>query len=177
MIVSDQSYDRITSYTSHWVFGFLGWDRFCRHLAEFWMIEPELAFADIFDDMTLAEALFWQLFLRWWGCSLHATLADMERITWSTASNTPWCTTARTEFICYCDRLQGFLQLHSDTEWYTNVTVYIVVQFRWGTSHDFKLGSNPPRKGLGIFRWQGWERAGNSVLEGAVYSKFKKIML
>lgn len=27
-----------------------------RHLAEFWMIEPELAFADIFDDMTLAEA-------------------------------------------------------------------------------------------------------------------------
>jgi len=26
-----------------------------RHLAEFWMIEPELAFADIFDDMTLAE--------------------------------------------------------------------------------------------------------------------------
>jgi len=26
-----------------------------RHLAEFWMIEPELAFAYIFDDMTLAE--------------------------------------------------------------------------------------------------------------------------
>lgn len=26
-----------------------------RHLAEFWMIEPEIAFADIFDDMNLAE--------------------------------------------------------------------------------------------------------------------------
>merc|ERR1719480_775513 len=26
-----------------------------RHLAEFWMIEPELAFADIFDDMDCAE--------------------------------------------------------------------------------------------------------------------------
>jgi asparaginyl-tRNA synthetase len=27
-----------------------------RHLAEFWMIEPELAFADIYDDMACAEA-------------------------------------------------------------------------------------------------------------------------
>lgn len=27
-----------------------------RHLAEFWMIEPEIAFADIFDDMDLAES-------------------------------------------------------------------------------------------------------------------------
>jgi len=26
-----------------------------RHLAEFWMIEPEMAFADIFDDMEVAE--------------------------------------------------------------------------------------------------------------------------
>jgi asparaginyl-tRNA synthetase len=28
-----------------------------RHLAEFWMIEPEIAFADLSDDATLAEAL------------------------------------------------------------------------------------------------------------------------
>src|SRR5437763_3144941 len=28
-----------------------------RHLAEFWMIEPEIAFADLFDDATLAEEL------------------------------------------------------------------------------------------------------------------------
>ncbi|HMP32130.1 MAG TPA: asparagine--tRNA ligase, partial [Saprospiraceae bacterium] len=28
-----------------------------RHLAEFWMIEPEVAFADIHDNMDLAEAL------------------------------------------------------------------------------------------------------------------------
>lgn len=28
-----------------------------RHAAEFWMIEPEMAFADIFDDMDLAEAM------------------------------------------------------------------------------------------------------------------------
>jgi len=28
-----------------------------RHAAEFWMIEPEMAFADIFDDMDLAESL------------------------------------------------------------------------------------------------------------------------
>lgn len=27
-----------------------------RHLAEFWMIEPELAFADLEDDMAVAEA-------------------------------------------------------------------------------------------------------------------------
>lgn len=27
-----------------------------RHLAEFWMIEPELAFADLSDDMACAEA-------------------------------------------------------------------------------------------------------------------------
>merc|ERR1712146_663622 len=26
-----------------------------RHLAEFWMIEPEICFADLFDDMALAE--------------------------------------------------------------------------------------------------------------------------
>ena len=26
-----------------------------RHLAEFWMIEPELAFADLADDMACAE--------------------------------------------------------------------------------------------------------------------------
>lgn len=26
-----------------------------RHLSEFWMIEPEIAFADIYDDMDLAE--------------------------------------------------------------------------------------------------------------------------
>ena len=28
-----------------------------RHAAEFWMIEPEIAFADLFDDMGLAEAM------------------------------------------------------------------------------------------------------------------------
>ena len=37
------------------------------HLAEFWMIEPELAFADIFDDMTLAEAPTGH---NWAGCQL-----------------------------------------------------------------------------------------------------------
>ena len=26
-----------------------------RHAAEFWMVEPEIAFADLFDDMALAE--------------------------------------------------------------------------------------------------------------------------
>ncbi|MBL8746109.1 MAG: asparagine--tRNA ligase [Phycisphaerae bacterium] len=33
-----------------------------RHLAEFWMIEPEMAFADIFDDMDLAEEFIKYLF-------------------------------------------------------------------------------------------------------------------
>ncbi len=32
-----------------------------RHLAEFWMVEPELAFADIHDDMDLAEAFILHL--------------------------------------------------------------------------------------------------------------------
>lgn len=33
-----------------------------RHLAEFWMIEPEMAFADIYDDMDLAEEFLKALF-------------------------------------------------------------------------------------------------------------------
>jgi asparaginyl-tRNA synthetase len=33
-----------------------------RHLAEFWMIEPEIAFADLADDATLAEALLKSIF-------------------------------------------------------------------------------------------------------------------
>jgi asparaginyl-tRNA synthetase len=33
-----------------------------RHLAEFWMIEPEIAFADLSDDATLAEALLNHIF-------------------------------------------------------------------------------------------------------------------
>ena len=33
-----------------------------RHLAEFWMVEPEIAFADLADDATLAEALLKHVF-------------------------------------------------------------------------------------------------------------------
>lgn len=33
-----------------------------RHLAEFWMIEPEIAFADLADDATLAEAMLKYIF-------------------------------------------------------------------------------------------------------------------
>ncbi len=33
-----------------------------RHLAEFWMVEPEIAFADLSDDATLAEALLKYVF-------------------------------------------------------------------------------------------------------------------
>jgi asparaginyl-tRNA synthetase len=33
-----------------------------RHLAEFWMVEPEMAFADLEDDMELAEAFLKHLF-------------------------------------------------------------------------------------------------------------------
>ena len=33
-----------------------------RHLAEFWMIEPEIAFADLFDDIRLAEAMLKYVF-------------------------------------------------------------------------------------------------------------------
>ena len=43
-----------------------------RHAAEFWMIEPEMAFADLSDDMRLAEdmikyrhlAMFWKMLRR-----------------------------------------------------------------------------------------------------------------
>ena len=34
----------------------------CRHLAEFWMIEPEIAFADLADDASLAEAMLKYVF-------------------------------------------------------------------------------------------------------------------
>jgi asparaginyl-tRNA synthetase len=35
-----------------------------RHAAEFWMIEPEIAFADLFDDMDLAEEMIKYVILR-----------------------------------------------------------------------------------------------------------------
>lgn len=45
-----------------------------RHLAEFWMIEPEIAFADLADDATLAEALLKYVFK----AVLNERLDDME---------------------------------------------------------------------------------------------------
>lgn len=39
-----------------------------RHLAEFWMIEPEIAFADLADDASLAEAML--------KCVFKAVLAE-----------------------------------------------------------------------------------------------------
>ncbi|XP_027068351.1 asparagine--tRNA ligase, cytoplasmic 1 isoform X2 [Coffea arabica] len=45
-----------------------------RHLAEFWMVEPEIAFADLQDDMNCAEA--YVKFLCQW--LLDYSLADME---------------------------------------------------------------------------------------------------
>ena len=68
-----------------------------RHLAEFWMIEPELAFADIFDDMTLAEAPTGR---QWADVScligwLKKVLA-WHRTTSNIAWSTPWSTTVRT---------------------------------------------------------------------------------
>jgi len=44
-----------------------------RHLAEFWMIEPEIAFADLSDDATLAEALLKYVL----GAVLHERADDM----------------------------------------------------------------------------------------------------
>ena len=44
-----------------------------RHLAEFWMIEPEIAFADLADDATLAEALLKHVL----GTVLHERADDM----------------------------------------------------------------------------------------------------
>lgn len=103
------------------------------HLAIGFLVEINLqALGRVLDDRTRVglRGYFWwhdpcggpfrHLFLCWCGCSLHATFVDMERTTWSTASNTPWCTTVRTEFNCYCNRLQGFHspQLHSDTQLY-----------------------------------------------------------
>ncbi|XP_057511492.1 asparagine--tRNA ligase, chloroplastic/mitochondrial isoform X2 [Actinidia eriantha] len=41
-----------------------------RHLAEFWMIEPELAFADLNDDMTCATAYL--QYVVEWGCDLQS---------------------------------------------------------------------------------------------------------
>jgi asparaginyl-tRNA synthetase len=37
-----------------------------RHLAEFWMIEPEIAFADLNDDANLAEDFLKYLFRACW---------------------------------------------------------------------------------------------------------------
>ena len=44
-----------------------------RHLAEFWMIEPEIAFADLADNATLAEALLKHIF---------RTVLDERPTTW-----------------------------------------------------------------------------------------------
>ncbi|KAK1571287.1 hypothetical protein Q3G72_014519 [Acer saccharum] len=46
----------------------------CRHLAEFWMVEPEIAFADLKDDMNCAEA--YVKFMCHW--LLDKCLDDME---------------------------------------------------------------------------------------------------
>ncbi|KAI9157587.1 hypothetical protein LWI28_024756 [Acer negundo] len=46
----------------------------CRHLAEFWMVEPEIAFADLKDDMNCAEA--YVKFMCHW--LLEKCLDDME---------------------------------------------------------------------------------------------------
>ena len=45
-----------------------------RHLAEFWMIEPEIAFADLADNATLAEALLKHIF--------RTVLERARRTTW-----------------------------------------------------------------------------------------------
>lgn len=45
-----------------------------RHLAEFWMVEPEMAFADIYDDMELAETYLKQIFQ----AVLETNYEDME---------------------------------------------------------------------------------------------------
>ena len=62
-----------------------------RHAAEFWMVEPEMAFADLSDDMALAEDLLkhtvqavldrctpdLELFAKWVDSSLMATLENL----------------------------------------------------------------------------------------------------
>jgi asparaginyl-tRNA synthetase len=50
-----------------------------RHLAEFWMIEPEIAFADLADDADLAEA-----FLK----SIFRTLLTSAPTTWRSSRST-----------------------------------------------------------------------------------------
>jgi asparaginyl-tRNA synthetase len=47
-----------------------------RHIAEFWMIEPELAFADIYDTMECAEA-YVQYCIRF---VLENNMDDLEQI-------------------------------------------------------------------------------------------------
>ena len=108
------------------------------------MIEPELAFADIFDDMTLAEALFdtcfcvdqgvvsMQLLWTWRG------LLEVLRQIRHGAQPRGLSLIAIVIIVIVC---KGFI-LHNFTVIH-NCTVYIVAQFRWVSSHDFKLGSNP----------------------------------
>lgn len=47
-----------------------------RHIAEFWMIEPELAFADVFDVMECAEA-YVQFCIKY---ALNNNMGDLEFI-------------------------------------------------------------------------------------------------
>ena len=49
-----------------------------RHLAEFWMIEPEIAFADLSDDATLAEASLKYVF---------KTVLEERRTTWRSSTS------------------------------------------------------------------------------------------
>ena len=43
-----------------------------RHLAEFWMIEPEIAFADLSDNTAMADALLKDTFQDGWRCYWQA---------------------------------------------------------------------------------------------------------
>jgi asparaginyl-tRNA synthetase len=54
-----------------------------RHLAEFWMIEPEMAFCDLAGNMDVAEAFLKHLFAR---CSRAAPTTSRSS---TSASTTP----------------------------------------------------------------------------------------
>jgi asparaginyl-tRNA synthetase len=88
-----------------------------RHLSEFWMVEPEMAFADLNDDMNLAEDFLKYIF----SCCLEKCVDDMEffdkRIQSGVIENLESIVKSSFERMTYTDAVEMLLQSGEDFEY------------------------------------------------------------